>query len=1467
MGISVAISGTAYAITVFNSSQVGSNPHNGYILQTNGTVSTWVVNSGGSPASPNTSVQFNNGGNFGGSANFTWDGTTLSATAVTSATINNTNFNGQSIQGSNINGLSIYGSQDTSKSVNVMGNSGDATSFASLDTNLLTTTKTFQFPNVAGTFCIVGVLCDGTGSATPAFTVTSYGGSTTTTLGLLGGFFSTASSTFSNNLFLSSIGQGILISGTNGIVKSVATSTFSLSQFTNDLASLSATNASLTFTGSYNGSAARTVGLNVGNTNTWTVVQNFNYASVTSYLSSQVASSTQLNIGTGQGWLYTGTNGQVFAISSSSSGFVPTTRAITINGTASQITSSAGSQDLSADRTWTLSFPNQVVFPQYASTTNGFSTPYSSSTEEHIGLAQGFAYIGSNTKVNSVASSSINLADFNNNLANLTALDTSLTFSGSYNGSAARTVGLNVGRTNTWTVLQNFNYSSSTIYSSFITASSTNYLGGGLTTCTGSNFLQYTSANFFACVAGNAGTVTSVVAGAGFQNQGLNITSSGTLVGAIATTATPVLGNIPFYTRVGDASNPTGIGTVGTSSIASGVGITVTNGATAFVIGAQPSVACNTASVSVFGCLNASDFSKFNSATTTFSAPLVYTQGTNAVTCPTCMTSYDAFTHLLFGAQQSGSFAATTSMMAIGTSSAASSVSALTVASSTASQLALSDGASGDVSWTMRNAGTTFYLGTTTVAGTATTSKAFLSITNAGAMNIATSTGGCLQTNANGDVFVGSCTSVTGLSFGKSWEVDTLGQLAPTTTLAVSIPTWLSINDQTFAYSSTTNGVTILGLKAGGNTATTSTTLVSETAIGMNTLAVNGTGGLRNTAVGYNSLIANTTGDDNIALGSGVLNAMISGARNIGIGSSALLNTTGNENVAVGNGAGQNITGGSFNAYLGVNTANANTCNCSGQTLIGDSAGQNVTTGASNNTLIGFETGANITTGSENTIIGGNAVDGGTITTGNGNIGLGSYIYYPSATINRQLNIGNAIWGNLSATTTTFGGISLTSRIGIGTTTPQWTLDLASSTMPQLALSDGSLTSSHWVFRNSNSNLYIGTADPTTFATSSTAAITWLSTGAEGINDTTPDFRLEAVGSLVNGYFGLTQTTDGDIFNVSSNGNVGIGSTTPWGALSISSSTPSYTNPLFSVSTSTTIFSSLFNIFATTTSLINTIGIADSGARVAIGTTTEQGYPGLLDQLYVPGRINTGDWRYIECTGLSGVISSIGGDTANACGQFQFQVDAAGALNVLGLSNGLMINQIQDSAGTANNGAGLFLANLSQGFTIATSTPVMEVVGRINTPGNNAGSYFNIGLTNQSIGGSNFELEPTAGCYFVASSSIPAGTGQTNWQAQCRTSLANTTTVDTGFASTTSLTTTGAFSKFRIEIDNNTARFYIATSTKGYAIVANITTNIPKTVIVIPGVYISNISTGSSKFFDVNDIKFWWNQPVFNYSL
>lgn len=64
-------------------------------------------------------------------------------------------------------------------------------------------------------------------------------------------------------------------------------------------------------------------------------------------------------------------------------------------------------------------------------------------------------------------------------LANLTATNTTLTFSDvvGYNGSTARTIGLNLGNANTWTALQTFNSGSSSSYSEIIGLGGSGYQG------------------------------------------------------------------------------------------------------------------------------------------------------------------------------------------------------------------------------------------------------------------------------------------------------------------------------------------------------------------------------------------------------------------------------------------------------------------------------------------------------------------------------------------------------------------------------------------------------------------------------------------------------------------------------------------------------------------------------------------------------------------------------------------------------------------------------------------------------------------------------------------------------------------------------------------------------------------------------------------------------------------------------
>lgn len=68
--------------------------------------------------------------------------------------------------------------------------------------------------------------------------------------------------------------------------------------------------------------------------------------------------------------------------------------------------------------------------------------------------------------------------------------------------------------------------------------------------------------------------------------------------------------------------------------------------------------------------------------------------------------------------------------------------------------------------------------------------------------------------------------------------------------------------------------------------------------------------------------------------------------------------------------------------------------------------------------------------------------------------------------------------------------------------------------------------------------------------------------------DDTPDYKLEVQGTSGNGYLGITNATDGDIFEIDPNGNVGIASSTPVSKLSLGSG--AITTSEYVVATSTT---------------------------------------------------------------------------------------------------------------------------------------------------------------------------------------------------------------------------------------------------------------------------------------------------------
>lgn len=115
-----------------------------------------------------------------------------------------------------------------------------------------------------------------------------------------------------------------------------------------------------------------------------------------------------------------------------------------------------------------------------------------------------------------------------------------------------------------------------------------------------------------------------------------------------------------------------------------------------------------------------------------------------------------------------------------------------------------------------------------------------------------------------------------------------------------------------------------------------------------------------------------------------------------------------------------------------------------------------------------------------------------------------------------------AIASSTPTATTTILVVNASGKTGIGTTTPAWPLQIASTSTPQMTLSDGSLTSPHWSWRNAGGTMYIATSSPTTYATSSNPAIQF--SGASetrlGVATSSPWRTLSVTGTV--GMDGLT---------------------------------------------------------------------------------------------------------------------------------------------------------------------------------------------------------------------------------------------------------------------------------------------------------------------------------------------------------
>lgn len=850
--------------------------------------------------------------------------------------------------------------------------------------------------------------------------------------------------------------------------------------------------ASITVT---NGTSAYVLGsqpsfaINLGNTNTWTVLQNFNYSSSTLYSSFVTSSSTFDNVGT-------------LALSTSTLGCLEVGAGGVLFSKGTACGSSAG---LTSYDAWTHStqypFNSATTSRISISTTTSYYTfTVASTTGPQIALADGTAGIAEWVFRN---------AGGNFYLATTTVAGTATT------STSALTINGTSG-------LLSYTYSSSTIYSSFLTSSSTfNNVG-----------TQTFATSTLGCAQIGAGGVLFSTGSSCGTSSGLSAydawTHSTQYPFNSATTSNIAVGTTtPYYSlTVASTTGPQFALSDGTSGIPQWV---FRNAGGSLYIATTTVAGTSTTTIPAIAFTGGQILIPDGSG----SAPAIsfLDDPNNGIGSP----ANDVFAIYTNGLERFRIHDGTGSS-GFGTTTFSQNL--LTLGSSTAPQLALSDNTVGDSQWVFRNTGGNFYLATSSVTGLATTSTTALMIDNSGNVSFGSTSPSMSLNNSQFQIATpyvfdtGIGSSVAGVSTTtrafylvpppfmsgraatlkatnyRAFEIAPyLFTLASSTTsknLYGSVFNAYTVGTTSTMTATTSSTVYISGAPVASSTGAATLTISTSTALLIDTASVATSGGVVTNAYGL-QVYAPSGATNNIA-------ASFIGSVGIGTSTPSGFFSVGSSTITAFNWNGTN-------SKIGIGCENASNAR------IAIGCGSNANVNGNINPLIQDPADARFGAAVSNL---------GVFIKSDG--GLYSYDY--TNALPRTLNLQEFSAGAIGVVT-----IATTTQNGLGR------LTIASTTGSQLQLSAGAGVPM-WTFRNAGGDMSFSTTTITGSATTSTAAVTFCgqTTCKPGlsISSSTP-FATFSVNNIPNDFtsqFAIGSST-WTSFVVLGNGNTGIGTSTP----------------------------------------------------------------------------------------------------------------------------------------------------------------------------------------------------------------------------------------------------------------------------------------------------------------------------------